>query len=298
MVQEKQLLTLVSERFKSESHNVQTLKSYFQTTLKRIGLYHRLKASLVYDLYWKVVDRSVTDGASRELDFYRALLYGFRPGDLIFDVGANHGTKTGIFLKLGARVIAIEPDEVNQGILEKTFLKYRLRPKPVIIVGNAVSDTMATASMWVDEPGAAKNTLSHKWVDALRKDEGRFGHVLQFGEQKQIETTTLEQLTVVHGSPFFIKIDVEGFELNVLKGMQRPVPYLSFEVNLPEFRPEGLQCVELLGRLADNGKFNYASNCCQGLALERWLDFREFPQALNQCTEPSIEVFWKTLADR
>jgi hypothetical protein len=72
------------------------------------------------------------------------------------------------------------------------------------------------------------------------------------------------------------------------------VPYLSFEVNLPEFRPEGLECVKLLGCLATDGKFNYAVDCRNGLVLREWLDASEFSRVLSECTDESIEVFWKT----
>jgi hypothetical protein len=97
-----------------------------------------------------------------------------------------------------------------------------------------------------------------------------------------------------HGLPFFVKIDVEGYEPNVLRGMRRPVPYLSFEVNLPEFQPEGLECVELLARVDADGQFNYTPDCREGLALERWIDSGKFAQVLRTCSERSIEVFWKT----
>ena len=101
---------------------------------------------------------------------------------------------------------------------------------------------------------------------------------------------------MTHGLPCYVKIDVEGFETNVLRGLHRPVPYLSFEVNLPEFKPEGLECVELLRRLAADGKFNYVVDCRHGLVLERWLEPREFSPVLDACSETSIEVFWKHLS--
>jgi hypothetical protein len=64
-------------------------------------------------------------------------------------------------------------------------------------------------------------------------------------------------------------------------------------VNLPEFRPEGLECVDLLGRLHAAGRFNYAADCQRGLTLDRWLDAPGFARVLEACTENSIEVFWK-----
>src|SRR4029453_18235955 len=101
-------------------------------------------------------------------------------------------------------------------------------------------------TLWIDEPGSAKNSLSRKWVETLKGDEARFGHRLEFARQKKVQTTTLDELTISYGLPFFVKIDVEGYEPSVLRGMKRPVPFLSFEVNFPEFRAEGFECVELL----------------------------------------------------
>jgi FkbM family methyltransferase len=275
------------------------LKLQVQKALKRAGIYQRLKASGVYDLYWRLADRSIVARTEREIRFYRDLLAGFRPGCLIFDVGANHGTKTDIFLKLGARVVAVEPDQTNQGILKEKFLRYRLARKPVVIVGKALSDKEAVETMWIDEPGSAKNTLSRKWVETLKHDDERFGQHHDFGEQTSVETTTLDQLISQHGLPFFIKIDVEGHEPNVLRGLHSAVPYVSFEVNLPEFAPDGLECVETLARLLGDGKFNYvAGEYGQGLALEEWLEAPEFSRVFAACTEKSIEVFWKTPVSR
>ena len=270
------------------------LKKSAQAFLKRIGLYQRLKSSLVYDFYWAFTDRQLLDDRTKEVEFYKKTLPGFKKGDLIFDVGANEGYKTDIFLRLGARVVAVEPDDANQEILRQKFLRHRLAPKPVNIDGRAVSENVAVKSMWIDAPGSAENTLDQRWVETLRNDSKRFGHVLNFACQKQVETTTLADLISTYGAPFFIKIDVEGHELSVLRGMKGAVPYLSFEVNLPEFKVEGLQCVEILNEIATNGEFNYAVDCRHGLMFERWMPQREFAWVLDQCKETCIEVFWKT----
>jgi hypothetical protein len=148
-----------------------------------------------------------------------------------------------------------------------------------------------------DGPGSALNTLSPKWAESLKANRKRFEHTqdrLDFGQRKAIETTTLDQLIDTHGRPFFIKIDVEGFERKVLAGLKHKIPFLSFEVNLPEFKPEGLECVKLLERLDENGQFNYAVDPQRGLGLETWLNASRFSIVLDQCAENSIEVFWTT----
>ena len=269
-------------------------KSYIQRSLKRLGIYERAKASWIYDFYWTLADRRIIDDRRSELDFYRGLLDGFREGDLIFDVGANQGYKTEIFVRLGGKVVAVEPDGISQEILKQKFLKYRLRRNPVVIVGQAISDRSSVRTMWIDTPGSAKNTLSQKWAETLRGDDRRFGQRLGFEQCKEVETVSMEQLIAFHGLPFFVKIDVEGHELSVLRGMRRPVPYLSFEVNLPEFRPEGLECVQVLRRLAPDGEFNYTPDCRRGLALKQWRRAEQFSAILASSSDPSIEVFWKT----
>jgi FkbM family methyltransferase len=265
-----------------------------QTFLKWAGVYHRLKASSLYDLYWTVADRRIIDARDLEIQFYSKVLEGFRRGDLVFDIGANHGAKTDVFLRLGARVVAVDPDETNERVLREGFLSLRVRPKPVVIVAKALSDKEAVETMWIDAPGSAKNTLNRKWVQVLRNDRTRFGATLDFGHSKPVSTTTLDRLMEAHGVPFFVKIDVEGFEAVVLRGLRRPVPYLSFEVNLPEFRAEGMECVERLASLAPDGSFNYTADYAGGLTLSMWLPAADFSKVLDACVEPSIEVFWRT----
>jgi FkbM family methyltransferase len=270
------------------------MKAIAQGVLRRAGLYQRIKASNAYELYWRFADRRLIHRFHDEVAFYRHVLEGLAPGDLIFDVGANDGTKTAMFLKLGARVIAVEPDEYNQEIIRQKYLAWRLRPKSVVIIDKAVSDRESVQTMFVDAPGSAMNTLSPKWVATLRGDESRFGHRLDFGARKTIQTVTLEQLISTCGQPFYIKVDVEGFEVSVLRGLARRVPYLSFEANLPEFQPEAAECVHHLRGIAPDGQFNYTASCQTGLALDRWVDAPAFLDVLGNCRDRSIEVFWRT----
>ena len=140
--------------------------------------------------------------------------------------------------------------------------------------------------------------MSRKWAEGLKKNKVSFTHGncgLEFTQTKLVQTTTLEELIAANGVPFFVKIDIEGHELSALRGLHRPVPYLSFEVNLPEFRPEGLECIGLLKELAPTGRFNFTSDCARGLALEDWVSGDELSGILDRCSERSIEIFWKNL---
>ena len=264
--------------------------------LKQSGIYHRLRAAFVYDLYLILRNGKLLKARDREAAFYRAVLNGFKPGDLIFDIGANIGDKTVTFLRLGARVVAVDPDEHNQNVLRQKFLRSRIRPKPVMIVGKAVGARVGVETMLVCAPGSVFNTLSEKGAGIISDSTNRPGQlsdVIEYKEKKTVETTTLDHLIEAYGLPFFIKIDVVGFELEVLQGLHRSVPFLSFEIGLPESRRELLQCVGLLGGLSSSGQFNYTWDRRNGLALDRWLDVRSFLRILESCGDGPIEVFWR-----
>ena len=263
----------------------QSVKQWVKYFLTRAGCYQRLKISTLYNIYCLVANRHEITNRCRDAAFYRGILYGLRKGDLIFDVGANLGHKTQIFLDLGARVISIEPDKSSQEILRKSFHSLRFRKKPVTIVGKAVSDKTGSEIMWLEKPGSAFNTLNPKWVHSLQSNGARFGKCIEFPESQVVDTVTMEDLFNAHGRPFFIKIDVEGHEAKVLSGMRRAVPFVSFEVNFPEFRSEGLQCIDCLERISSGGSFNYTADTIRGLAFKEWLPSEEFVIAFKKCEE-------------
>ena len=270
------------------------MKTGVQRLLNSVGLLDRARASRLYDAYWQVIDPGVLHRRAAEVAFYRDVLQGLTPGAVLFDIGANQGAKTDVFLRLGGTVVAVDPDPANQRVLEQKFRSYRLRQLPVSIVPVAVAAEDGSQTLWIDEPGSGKNTLNRKWVDALQHDATRFGQPLQFGDRQTVTTTTIETLIARFGEPFFIKIDVEGAELDVISGLRRPVRYLSFEVNLPDFLDEGCTCVARLHDLADRSRFNYLRGTELRLALTQWLPAAEFVPVLRSCPEPSIEVFCRT----
>jgi FkbM family methyltransferase len=253
--------------------------------LKRLRLYDVLRRSPAHGVYMRIFHPRLASAPRRELRFYRQVLAGLRPGDLIFDVGANDGFKTAVFLKLGARVVCVEPDPASVSLLRQRFSK-----KPVAIVAMAASDVARTVQFHVASPGSALNTLSDKWIRALEDSHtSRFGPDIRFEQSYDVHTVTLEQLIAEHGRPSYLKIDVEGHELEVLRGLRQAIPLISFELNLPEFRPEGLACVDLLEQINPSIEFNYVLD--DRLESSVWLSPSDFSRWLRKTDLRYLEVY-------
>jgi hypothetical protein len=151
------------------------------------------------------------------------------------------------------------------------------------------------AELHIQEDGSAYNTLSNKWSRVLSNNQlSRFGELYEFSSSYRVETTTLDNLIDEFGIPFFIKLDVEGFEVNAIRGLTRSVPYVSFELNLPEFRAEGLECLARLQQIGDRVAFNYITDINEGLKHYQWLDFDRFRSFLQNTDLRYVEVFCRT----
>lgn len=161
-------------------------------------------------------------------------------GDLCFDVGANVGERTAAFLDLQARVVAIEP---QSGCLKQLHTRFAGEER-VTIVGSAVGEQEGHLDLHVCEGASTISTMSTKWTT-----DGRFARDYQWTQTERVEVTTLTRLIERFGKPRFCKIDVEGFEPSVIRGLTTPVPLLCFEFTR-EFMDDAKACAAHLESLA------------------------------------------------
>jgi FkbM family methyltransferase len=193
-----------------------------------------------------------------------ALYSGFvRPGDVCFDVGANVGNRTEMLLALGARVVAVEP---QSSCVQKLQQRFGGNPQ-VVVVPSALGREPGEADLLVSSAHTI-SSMSSEWVGRV-SETGRFGSHT-WGETVTVPLTTLDALIAEHGTPSFCKIDVEGYEAEVLSGLSRPLPVLSFEFT-PEAIEGALACLQRLGELGPT-VFNYSLGDTGAFALEEWVD--------------------------
>lgn len=195
----------------------------------------------------------------RALKFYSSFI---RKGDLCFDIGANVGDKTGLFLRLGASVVVVEP---RLGCVEK--LRERYGDNPLVrIIPKAAGGSKGTADIFITDSDIL-SSLSPGWIEKV-KASGRFSG-REWSPAGKVEVVTLDGLIKEFGKPVFCKIDVEGYEYEVLKGLSRPLRYLCFEFT-PERKKEALKCVEYLSGLG-KPEFNYSEAESLRFSLPRWV---------------------------
>lgn len=198
-------------------------------------------------------------------------------GDLCFDVGANKGNRVNIFLMMGLKVVAIEPQKECVQILKKKY------GKKVIILEKALGSKSGKATMYISN-ASTLSSLSKEWIDKVQNN--RFPHN-EWKGQYDVPVVTLQHLVDCYGKPVFCKIDVEGYELEVIKGLKEPISNLSFEFAIPESLDATFKCIELLGELGYN-KFNYSLGESMKLEMETWITMIEMVHEVDSFKRKGI----------
>ena len=173
-------------------------------------------------------------GFARSLAIYHGLPWRTRalrrhyaaflgPGDLAFDIGAHVGNHARCFAAMGVRVIAIEPQPAFAAWLRRLF---RARPQ-VTVLECALAAAPGVVELYRSPRTPTVATVSRGWIETVRASGG-FERV-RWADAVQVPATTHDALIARYGLPRFCKIDVEGYEAEVLRGLSQPIRALSFE---------------------------------------------------------------------
>jgi FkbM family methyltransferase len=206
-------------------------------------MYKRLKDLLkktpLYPLYQKRRFWKWTKEDEAEAAFYKQFI---SPGDLVFDVGANVGNRTKVFYELGARVVAFEPQVDCYRFLKMVFNG----KSSVCVLNQALGKTRGQTEMLISDYHCI-SSLSTRWIEAV-KGSGRFSDH-KWEKTQPVEMTTLDESIQEFGVPSFIKIDVEGYESEILSGLSTPINCLSVEFT-PEDAQNALGCIDHMSSLS------------------------------------------------
>ncbi|MEO0913685.1 MAG: FkbM family methyltransferase [Pseudomonadota bacterium] len=185
-----------------------------------------------------------------------------RPGCLAFDIGAHLGDRTASYRRLGASVVAVEP----QSAVMRALRLIHGRDRQVRLVNATVGAVEGETILFVNTTNPTVSTASRDLVNAAP-------HAAAWRDQiwdREIRTrmTTLDRLIAEHGVPDFVKVDVEGHEADVLKGLSEPIRTLVFEFTTLQ-RSVAITALERLQSLG-RYRFNYSLGESHRLVFERW----------------------------
>lgn len=205
--------------------------------------------------------RALAARAARARGLLRSLLIYWRPGrqrglrrlyapfvaagDLVFDIGAHVGDRSVAFAALGARVIALEP----QPACTRWLGRVARRHAGIRVIASAAGAKSGSATLAVSRASPTVSTLATDWRRRIGRSNPGFRQV-RWEDEITVPVTTLDDLIRAHGRPTFCKIDVEGYEAEVLAGLSASIPAVSFEF-VAGTTDIARACITRLGALGD-----------------------------------------------
>jgi FkbM family methyltransferase len=202
--------------------------------------------------------------------FYKSIA---ATGDLVFDVGAHVGDRISVFRALGCRVVGVEPQTLLMRVLHFFYGKNR----HVALEACALGATPGITDILISPRNPTVSSLSPEWVERTGRESGF--HKIVWNHRQSVRVATLDELIARHGLPRFCKIDVEGFETEVLRGLTQAIPLLSFEFLTPQ-RDLARACMAEIARLG-NYSFNISYDERLRFVWNEWRSGEELARHLD-----------------
>ncbi|HEV8722542.1 MAG TPA: FkbM family methyltransferase [Candidatus Binatia bacterium] len=216
------------------------VEPYWQQTFVRLSRHHGFSTCINEDIFkleyafGSRYDRS--DNRRYEPVFYRAFVEQIEQGMTVFDIGAHIGLLTlGAAKRVGrnGRVYAFEPSPETAKILERHICLNRWQDRAEVVKA-VVSDVAAVVPFYIYGVSMAAS-LGKENVEALNPEQPNAAVKID------VPSVTLDEFCKGRNiKPAIMKIDVEGAELQVLRGAKDLLLNESLSV-LCEIHPRQMQ---------------------------------------------------------
>ena len=195
-----------------------------------------------------------------------------KKNDLCFDIGSNMGNKTQEMLDLGAKVVSIEPQKECFEYINKRFQGNN----NVICVNFGCGPFKGEGKIKI----SSHHTLSTMSEDFIIETSKQRFQGVNWEREETIQILKLDDLIDLYGIPKFVKVDVEGYESEVLRGLSNQVEYLSLEF-VPELKHNSFECLKILTSIGEY-LFNYSEAESGVFEFSEWISQSQMEDYLKK----------------
>jgi FkbM family methyltransferase len=200
---------------------------------------------------------------------------------ILFDIGANRGLYTDSNAKKYDKFILVEANKHLCNFLKNNYIN-----NPNIIIEQKIVSSDKNTVFYISNVDVISSCDS-EWIN-----NSRFSNksCYNFNKTTDNESITIDELVEKYGIPEYIKIDVEGYELNVLKSMTKKYCPIGFEW-AEEKKDELLLSLEYVKSLGYE-KFCLQKEDKYDFVPEKWLDYNQIYKIVDELCNIERKLEW------